>query len=104
MNERIRQLARKAGEYVNEVYTPPVRSKTPGKIWEDGHIDWHTQFNQKFAELIVRECGQVVSVEIEENCRPSDDWGRDDWEQGYVSGMLAATRFMKAHFGIEEWS
>jgi hypothetical protein len=56
MNERIRQLAEQAGDYVNEVYTPPVRSKTPGKIWEDGHVDWHTQFNEKFAELIVREC------------------------------------------------
>ena len=57
MNERrIKELAKQAGEYVNEVYTPPVRSKTPDKIWEDGHVDWHTQFNQKFAELIVLEC------------------------------------------------
>ena len=56
MNERIKLLAKQAGEYVNSVYTPPVRSKTPGKIWEDGHIGWHTQFNEKFAELIVREC------------------------------------------------
>ena len=56
MNERIRELAVQASEYVNSVYTPPVRSKTPGKIWEDGHIGWHTQFNEKFAELIVREC------------------------------------------------
>ncbi len=56
MNERIKELAEQAGEYVNEVYTPPVRSKTPGKIWEDGHIGWHTQFNQKFAKLIVMEC------------------------------------------------
>jgi hypothetical protein len=61
MNERIRELAEQAGEYVNEVYIPPVRSKTPGKIWEDGHIDWHTQFNQKFAELIVRECANVAA-------------------------------------------
>ena len=61
MNERIRELAEQAGEYVNEVYTPPVRSKTPGKIWEDGHVDWHEQFNQKFAELIVRECADVGS-------------------------------------------
>ena len=56
MNERIQELAKQAGEYVNTVYIPPVRSKTPGKIWEDGHVGWHTQFNQKFAELIVREC------------------------------------------------
>ena len=59
MNERIIQLSKQAGDYVNEVYTPPVRSKTPGKIWEDGHVGWHTQFNQKFAELIVRECAEV---------------------------------------------
>ena len=59
MNQRIRELAEQAGEYVNEVYTPPVRSKTPGKIWEDGHIEWHTQFNQKFAELIF---GNVESI------------------------------------------
>ena len=56
----IKQLALEAGDYVNEVYTAPVRSKTPGKIWEDGHIDWHTQFNEKFAELIVQECMDIA--------------------------------------------
>ena len=61
MNERIRELAEQAGEYVNSVYTPPVRSNTPGKIWEDGHVGWHEQFNQKFAELIVRECANVAA-------------------------------------------
>jgi hypothetical protein len=61
MNERIKELALQAGDYVNEVYTPPVRSKTPGKIWEDGHIDWYTQFNEKFAELIVAECLEACS-------------------------------------------
>lgn len=60
MNKRIRELSKQAGDYVNETYTGPVRSKTPGKIWEDGHVGWHTQFNQKFAELIVKECVGVV--------------------------------------------
>jgi hypothetical protein len=60
MNQRIQELALQAGAYVNSVYTPPVRSKTPGKIWEDGHINWHTQFNQKFAELLVAECASIV--------------------------------------------
>ena len=59
MNERIKELALQAGEYTKSVYTPPVRSKTPGKIWEDGHIDWHEIFNQKFAELIVFECAEI---------------------------------------------
>jgi len=60
MNERIIELSKQAGDYVNETYTGPVRSKTPGKIWEDGHVDWHTQFNQKFAELIVQECAEIA--------------------------------------------
>jgi len=66
VNERIKLLALQAGDYVNEVYTPPVRSKTPGKIWEDGHVDWHTQFNEKFAELIVEEC---ISIAVAGNAK-----------------------------------
>jgi hypothetical protein len=88
MNKRIRQLAVEAGEYVNSVYTPPVRSKTPGKIWEDGHIDWHTQFNQKFAELIAEECiAQCWTVsELESN--------------GYV--VSECSKRIRKHFGVEE--
>ena len=82
MNERIQKLALQAGEYVNSVYTPPVRSKTPGKIWEDGHIDWHPQFNEKFAELIVRECARVADI--------SDDSG------------IWIGKTLLTHFGVEE--
>jgi hypothetical protein len=82
MNERIAELALQAGEYVNSVYTPPVRSKTPGKIWEDGHIGWHTQFNEKFAELIVRECASVALMSNGNNL--------------YVYELI------KQHFGVEE--
>jgi len=62
MNERIKELAKQAGDYVNEVYTPPVRSKTPGKIWEDGHIGWHEQFHEKFAELIIKDCISQIAI------------------------------------------
>ena len=88
VNEQIKQLALEAGDYVNEVYTAPVRSKTPGKIWEDGHISWHTQFNQKFAELIVRECLDILDDE-------------DDGELAGRSVRIAAIR-IKKHFGVEE--
>ena len=90
MNERIRLLAEQAGEYVNEVYTPPVRSKTPGKIWEDGHVDWHEQFNQKFAELIVRECIQVVDGMAD----PEEDSDR------YVWALHNAIEKIREHFGV----
>ena len=86
MNERIQELAEQAGEYVNEVYTPPVRSKTPGKIWEDGHIEWHTHFNQKFAELIVQECIEQVEVfNVRMDARPRH-----------------IVEAIKQHFGVEE--
>ena len=60
MNNRIKQLAEQAGEYVNSVYTPPVRSKTPDKIWEDRHIGWMEQFHAKFAQLIIEECLHAI--------------------------------------------
>jgi len=86
MNKRIEQLALLAGEYVNSVYTPPVRSKTPGKIWEDGHVGWHTQFNEKFAELIVRECSTIA-----------DKWVDDtDNGQNYPSEMI------QQYFGVDK--
>jgi hypothetical protein len=89
VNERIKELIKQAGDYVNEVYTPPVRSKTPGKIWEDGHIGWHTQFNQKFTELIVRECMDV--------CYRTDT----EYEGHKVKSTVIASKVAE-HFGVEE--
>lgn len=83
MNERIKELALQAGEYVNSVYTPPVRSKDPGKTWEDGFVGWNEQFNQKFAELIVKECADQVS----------------DYFSEYYSRY--ASEKIKEHFGVE---
>ena len=95
MNERIRELAREAAEYVNSVYTPPVRSKTPGKIWEDGHIGWHTQFNEKFAELIVRECARLCEHE-------SNDDEYDQYDMGQSVKAESIKTAIKKHFGVEE--
>jgi len=87
MNKRIIQLSKQAGDYVNETYTGPVRSKTPGKIWEDGHVDWHTQFNQKFAELIVRECAEVAF--------------KTDVSYNEIDTMHRIRDRIKNHFGVE---
>jgi len=89
VNERIKQLAEQAGDYVNEVYTPPVRSKTPGKIWEDGHIDWYTQFNEKFAELIVKECAKVLTQ-------------HGSYFSGEGEPYHYAASLIEEHFGVEE--
>ena len=95
MNERIRELSKQAGDYVNETYTGPVRSKTPGKIWEDGHVGWHTQFNQKFAELIVRECyehckGQLLNSTL-----------ANEHNLSYNDGVADCAIGLLQHFGVE---
>ena len=95
MNERIRELSKQAGDYVNETYTGPVRSKTPGKIWEDGHIGWHTQFNQKFAELIVKECVKFCEHE-------SNDDEHDEYDMGMWVKAESIKTAIKQHFGVEE--
>ena len=45
MNERIRELAEQAEDYASE----------HEEHWHDGP-DWQELFNEKFAELIVKEC------------------------------------------------
>ena len=52
MNERIQELALQAGKYADE--TQPRGSYT-----RDGM--WLYAYNEKFAELIVRECARVAS-------------------------------------------
>ena len=97
MNERIRELALQAGEYVNEVYTPPVSSKTPGKIWEDGHVDWHTQFNQKFTELVVKECCKTL-----EEMHRWQSVNNQNYPSAWHDAVDQGIENIKQHFGVEE--
>jgi hypothetical protein len=102
MNERIKQLSKQAGDYVNETYTGPVRSKTPGKIWEDGHIGWHTQFNEKFAELIVKECMRLVEDEYKPVLEDKEMMKDTHWD-GYVQcGVDSYVAIREHFFGVEE--
>ncbi len=105
MNERIKYLAEQASEYVNTVYTPPVRSKTSGKMWEDGHVGWHTQFNQKFAELIVRECmAQCEQVAAEADSMTKSEFVTDAGRmlhEGMWGGAKNCSGQIQTHFGVE---
>ena len=101
MNERIKELSKQAGDSVNAVYTPPVRSKTPGKIWEDGHIGWNEQFQEKFAELIVQQCMNQVREQylpvLEDEIMMKDTY----WD-GYVLCGVDSYVAIKEHFGVTE--
>ena len=51
MNEQIRELAEQAQQYA-EYVTPQG-------------LEWFNAFKEKFAELIVRECAQVVADAVD---------------------------------------
>ena len=54
MNKRIRQLAEQADEYTDN------KIQQPGEY----HPDWHDIRDQKFAELIVKECIELNRQEL----------------------------------------
>jgi len=82
MNERIRQLAEQATDIV-ETFNP------------DTGITHHREFfnQEKFAELIVRECVELVSVN--RDLAIEDGWNVDE-------AMSTAIDDIEEHFGVEE--
>ena len=77
--ERIKELASQARKYADD----------NEEHWKSGSgRDWDSLFEQKFAELIVRECAKAVEYSI--------------WHlpRGYKAVDQAA--FVKKHFGVEE--
>jgi hypothetical protein len=69
----IKRLATQAGVYTDYVYVPPVRSKTPGKIWEGGHVGWHDIFNEKFAELVAAHEREALLDLVDNYAKNNDD-------------------------------
>ena len=74
MNERIKELSLQAGASYYNTYTGPLLS--PKDI-------------EKFAELIVRECCQVLSKETIRH-------------DGYGYNQHALYQKIREHFGVEE--
>ena len=72
MNERIKELAEQADEYAD------YKLQMPGEY----DPDWHDVRDEKFAELIVRECCDTF---VELRTRPAD----------------LAVLDVKKHFGVE---
>ena len=80
MNERIKELAKQAGYYLYDL-TETHEIKT---VETDSADEWITL--QKFAELIVKECADLLEVE---------------YGQSALTGNAAA-KSVKKHFGVEE--
>lgn len=77
MNERIRELAEKAG-VINSNFNPLV------------YEQWYLDSLEKFAELIVRECAAI--------CQDTD--GEDNIDA--KSGRQDCAVEIKEHFGVEQ--
>ena len=76
MNKRIKQLSKQAWESI-----------TVQDALADEAFD---QFDQKFAELIVRECIEQASI--------SNGHGNNQWDKA----LTFAAKNIKEHFGVEE--
>lgn len=94
MNERIRELAEQARKYARDYV---AECKHYGHYME--HNEYELRFEEKFAELIVRECCQLIDdstpVYSPENLQ-------EDYCKGKLDGYHAALLEIKKHFGVEE--
>ena len=87
MNERIKELAERAGLKVESWMTNPPK---PFQILGS------TEQFEKFAELIVRECAGVA--EGLSKLYPE----KVGFDVGYTMGTARAAKDIKEHFGVEE--
>ena len=80
MNERIRELFKRAGGKTSarNLASNPVQVVETHELWDDRI--------EKFAELIVQECVAI--------CNDTND-------ASYLNGVIAG-RKIKQHFGVEE--
>ena len=85
MNERIRELVGQAKFMAEETINK--------QISKNAELD---AFAEKFAELIVAECGQVLVDNT-----PVVDLV-EDWDKGYDRAMNDCIHHIYEHFGVEE--
>ena len=85
MNERIKKLSNQAyDELVNETGNIVV-------VDED--------FQQRFAQLIVRECVGILRLPEYAMNHPGD---LADYNRGWVNGRLLGIEHIEGYFGVEE--
>ena len=81
MNERILELAKQAG-----LKFPSEEALSPVEI--------------KFAELIVKECVEVIRKEV--SLKYKDGGETEEFMGGHYASSLLARVKIKRHFGVEE--
>ncbi len=84
MNKRIQELAEQAFAPINDIASEGIADRSTF------NMHWFQLYNQKFAELIVKECVCVADAYIQtgERARPTS--------------RSSIGRLIKEHFGAEE--
>ena len=95
MNERIKELAEQARTYARYYV---AECKCHGYYME--HNELEVRFEKKFAELIVRECLDIVEAQKESLCDNENTWCDQDY--GYEQAVNDSVDMVKKHFGVEE--
>ena len=85
MTERIRLLKEQAMEWVPNMADPDTKIRLLNA--------------EKFAELIVRECANLLMKPEYVMNHPEE---LTDYNRGWVNGRLLGIEHIKDHFGIEE--
>jgi hypothetical protein len=87
MNERIKELVKQAGGHISirNLMSNPVQQRESIELWDDRI--------EKFAELIVKECVELVSVN--RDLAIEDGWNVDE-------AMSIAINDIEEHFGVEQ--
>ncbi len=90
MNERIRELREQAAKFAEVTYD----NYTMATFNTNKSIE--TLFEEKFAQLIVRECAQIAVFKDSGTVATADVAGH------MAAGRSIAARLIKEHFGVEE--
>ena len=91
MNERIRELFKRAGgkTFERNLTSNPVQIVETHQLWDDRV--------EKFAELIVRECVRLCNQERENYLLVGNEYCDDKAE-----GLEEAAELIRKHFGVEK--
>ena len=85
MNSRIKEIAEQAHRYANSVV-------------KETNLFVLNVFKEKFAELIVKECSELVQMPQNN----SQLFTNEAYDRGYLDGRNDAAFMIKQYFGVEE--
>ncbi len=97
MNERFKELANEAFTPINDMASEGIADR------HTFNMHWFQLYNQKFAELIVKECiARVLTCTISDNEIDAEhDLLYREYNKGVNSGLAWAESVIKDHFGVE---